>query len=67
MATLTIRMDLDNDAFSGSNAAASEIARILRKYATRVENAGQDWHEWAVDVRLQDRNGNTVGEAVTEE
>lgn len=50
-ATITIQMD--NAAFE---APATELARILRKLAKRIENDGPDY------VPIMDLNGNKVGE-----
>jgi hypothetical protein len=57
MTTLTITIDLDNDAFQDLN-GQNEVARILNKYTTYVQ-------EWGVPSNwgLADVNGNTVGAA----
>lgn len=52
MERFTLRLDTDNDAFRDE--PASEIARLLRDAARRVE-AGD------AEGRLRDANGNTVG------
>lgn len=56
MSTLTITIDLDNDAFQEWGGQA-EIARILRKYADNAAEYGVG------NRRLLDINGNTVGTA----
>lgn len=57
MTTLTIKLNLDNDAFQDLN-GQNEVARILNQYANHVT-------EWGVgSIRhLRDVNGNTVGVA----
>jgi hypothetical protein len=57
MTTLTITLDLNNDAFQDLN-LQNEVARILNQYANHVT-------EWGVgSIRhLRDVNGNTVGNA----
>ena len=49
-----IHMDCSNAAFD--DAPASEVARILRDLATRIEQEGPAY------VVLRDANGNRVGE-----
>jgi hypothetical protein len=53
MASLTIKIDSENEAFSDGNAGA-EIARLLRKTADKIE-AG------CAGGCLMDINGNRVG------
>jgi len=48
----TLKMETDNDAFSSSRAV--EIARLLRRAATMLEQG-------RVSGNLMDYNGNTVG------
>lgn len=57
MTTLTITLDLNNDAFQDLN-GQNEVARILNQYANHIT-------EWGVGpVRnLRDVNGNSVGNA----
>jgi len=57
MTTLNITINLDNDAFQDLN-GQNEVARILNKYATYVQ-------EWGVPSNwgLVDVNGNTAGNA----
>jgi len=57
MTTLTITLDLNNDAFQDLN-LQKEVARILNQYANHVT-------EWGVgSIRLlRDVNGNIVGNA----
>ena len=50
----TIQIQMDNAAFT--DAPASELARILRELAERIENDGQD------ECPLRDFNGNKVGQ-----
>ena len=52
---LTIKLTCDNAAFNDSGDPSDEVARILRKYAARIERDG------VVDSKLFDINGNTVG------
>ena len=57
MSTLTITIDLDNEAFQGVFGGEAEVARILTKYAAVTS-------EYGVGSRaLLDINGNTVGKA----
>ncbi len=51
MATITVEMD--NAAFE--KRPATELARILRRLAKRIEQDGED------DCVLMDINGNSVG------
>lgn len=48
-----ITIDLGNDAFTDDR--YTEIARILKTAANRIERDGE------TDFRLRDNNGNTVG------
>ena len=55
MSVLRIEVDLNNDAFFDEDASLSEVARILRLLATKIEGQGfMDGHH------IQDVNGNTV-------
>ena len=54
MSELRLSMELVNDAFADD--AASEVARILRVLADRIEQGLPD-----EPIRLRDYNGNTVG------
>ena len=58
MSELRLSMELVNDAFADD--AASEVARILRVLAERIEQEGLHNEP----VRLRDINGNTVGQAL---
>jgi hypothetical protein len=49
-----ITVNMDNAAFEGS--PATELARILRKLAKRIEDTGCDY------APIMDENGNKVGE-----
>lgn len=51
-----VEIDTDNAAFDDAG-IASEIARILRELATRLEQGHLD------EILLRDFNGNTVGKA----
>ena len=51
---ITIYMETDNAAFQDEG-DATEVARILRKLADRIESGGLG------DFALKDINGNTVG------
>lgn len=51
----TIKINMDNAAFD-DNGPATELARILRKLAKRIEAEGPDY------VPIMDLNGNKVGE-----
>jgi len=53
MDQVLVTIECGNDAFD--DAPASEVARILRRAADRIENDGD------TDFRLRDVNGNTVG------
>lgn len=53
MEQVLITIDTENDAFE--DAPASEVARILRAAADRIEQEGDG------DFPLMDINGNTVG------
>lgn len=54
--TLTITIDMDNDAFADDN--GRETSRILRELSSRVK----DWTLEAGDYKkIRDINGNTVG------
>lgn len=57
MASYTIRMELDNAAFTDGNEGV-EVARILRTLADKCERADE-----ATDARISDYNGNNVGQA----
>lgn len=57
MSELRLSMELGNDAFADD--AASEVARILRVLADRIEQGLPD-----EPIRLRDINGNTVGQAL---
>ena len=50
----TITINMDNAAFDGR--PATELSRILRKLAKRIEEEGPDY------VPMMDENGNKVGE-----
>lgn len=54
MATLSITIELDNDAFQAD--AGEEVARILRQVAARTATSID-----AGEYNLRDYNGNTVG------
>ena len=54
MANLKVTIDLDNDAFIGTN---HEAARLLRELADTLEVSG-----WADYGKLIDVNGNSVGD-----
>lgn len=57
MSTLTITIDLNNEAFQGVFGGEAEVARILTNYASITS-------QWGVVSRtLIDVNGNTVGRA----
>lgn len=58
MSELRLSMELVNDAFADD--AASEVARILRVLAQRIEQEGLH----SEPMRLRDVNGNTVGQAL---
>lgn len=52
----TVRIDTVNAAFDGEDAAADEVARILRALAARLEEDG-----FQLTSTLRDISGNTVG------
>lgn len=52
-----LRIETDNAAFHDDNEGRSEIARILRDAADRLENSSV--HQW----NLGDINGNSIGVA----
>lgn len=52
---VSIEMNCDNEAFDGAN--GSEIARILRKLADKIDGTDFTFHKLA----LCDINGNVVG------
>lgn len=56
MHKITIEILLENEAFG--DAPMTELARILREYAARIEEYGPDDCD-----RLRDHNGNTCGTA----
>lgn len=50
-----LEIETDNDAFGTSaHSTAREVARILRRLATRLDDG-------ATDGRIMDVNGNSVG------
>ena len=51
-----ITVNMDNAAFDGR--PASQLARILRKLAKRIEDTGCDY------APIMDENGNKVGEFI---
>lgn len=55
MSTLTITIDLDNEAFN--TYLGDEVGRILTKYAQSISVLSD------LDKNLKDINGNTVGKA----
>jgi len=55
MAKLTIEIELDNDAFQGSDL---ELVAVFRAIAIRVEENGTDY---LADMKVYDSNGNKVG------
>lgn len=55
MSTLTITIDLDNEAFG--TYLGHEVGRILTKYAQSISVLSD------LDKNLKDINGNTVGKA----
>ena len=57
----TLTIETDNAAFEDDN-LAPEIARILRKLAVTVERELTPDSDDGFSVRLQDVNGNKVGE-----
>ena len=64
--TFTLTIKCDNAAFTGVDAEGQEnlypgpeLARILEKLASQVENAEPTGDSW----RILDFNGNKVGEA----
>lgn len=59
MATFTVNIDLDNDAFQPS--AGPEVARILRRLTDSVEKYGPGYR------KMTDIYGNTVGVARVQE
>ena len=66
MATLTIRINMDNAAFEDAE-AGSEVARILHGFAGVIESYGVDDFNGAGTIRvLRDINGNTVGSGTVE-
>lgn len=60
MATVTITINTDNDAFQEN--AEYETARILRECANGIEKGYIDSNS-----AIRDRNGNTVGQLSLEE
>jgi len=56
MTTFEMKLKSDNAAFFNYGDAASEITRLLRRVADRIENPG---HEYG---SLNDINGNVVGD-----
>ena len=55
---LRINIKMDNAAFGETEGErAAEVARILREYASKVENTED------LNQTLRDINGNTVGKA----
>jgi hypothetical protein len=58
--TLTVKLNMDNDAFDTDMA---EAGRILRRLADDLEcGIGSDPYD--CNLKLRDINGNTVGTAV---
>lgn len=62
--TFTLRIDMDNDAFTENGGA--ELARILRAQAAIVEGYGADVRSASVR-HVTDINGNRVGEWIIAE
>jgi hypothetical protein len=58
MKTYTITIAMDNAAFE-DNGEGREVSNILAKISAKCRNYGR-----CEDLRLQDSNGNYVGEAV---
>ena len=54
MATFTVKIDTENDAFVGAFAKVTEVSRILKVTAKRIESGEASGKLWDV-------NGNTVG------
>ena len=61
MTNLNIKINTDNEAFSDSN-LGSEIARILKSYASAIETVVDPGTSWELETKLRDINGNTVGQ-----
>ncbi len=55
MAKITIEINLDNDAFQGSD---SELVSILKKIAKKADENGTDY---LADYPIHDSNGSRVG------
>jgi hypothetical protein len=53
---ITIAFDMSNAAFDGDE-PERELARLLRKFADRVESTGN------LQQQLLDKTGNTVGQS----
>lgn len=67
MASITITLNCDNDAFSGEN-APTEIARLLTEAARRFEQADlNDLVNDLVPAVLMDINGNKAGRIEVED
>jgi len=60
MTNVNIIMNVDNDAFMHDN-LGSEIARILRNYASAIEPVVDPDTTWELETKLKDINGNTIG------
>ena len=58
MATFTVKVDIDNDAFQPR--WQDECAEILERLAAKMYMADEDFR---FSVTLYDRNGNDVGRA----
>ncbi len=54
-----LHINVDNDAFADGN-ASSEVARILRDVAGRLDSGTDDFGSYRT---LRDLNGNDVGQA----
>lgn len=62
----SLEISTDNAAFDDGN-AASEVARILRDCANRIERGEGDWSMDGIVIQLRDINGNVVGQAEASE
>ena len=58
---ITITLDTDNAVFQEYDQPGSEVARILRTLASKVNGVNEEDLREFQDFKLRDINGNTVG------
>jgi hypothetical protein len=60
--TVTVRIEVENDAFAMADSMEGAVAGVLRETADRLELEGLPHPTLAyAGMRIRDENGNTIG------